>query len=78
MPKGKTLQERRRELGMSIYELARDSGIDHSLLYRYESGIYRPRLSNVERVARAYRMTVPEFLEALEASHREARNGRAS
>lgn len=73
----KTLTERReKDLRKTLLQLAHESGIDYSLLWRYEHGQYRP-YRNLAKVADAYRMTFEEVLSAVEAA-RSANHGEAS
>lgn len=59
---GKRIKERRKELGMSADDLARQLGKDRSTIYRYEKGdIENMPLDILEPIAKVLN-TTPQFL----------------
>ena len=59
---GKRIKQRRKELGMSADELAKQLGKDRSTIYRYEKGdIENMPLDILEPIAKVLR-TTPQFL----------------
>ena len=60
---GKRIRKRRKELNMSVEELARKVGKDRSTIYRYENGdIGNMPLELVSPMAEALKMTPQELL----------------
>ena len=47
---------------MSYRALAKASGVNVATIVRLESGLYDPRLSTLERLAKALGVTVPALL----------------
>jgi transcriptional regulator with XRE-family HTH domain len=65
------IRELRRERGWSQYQAAEASHIGQKMYGHYESGEKKnPGLLTLEKIARAFDVTVPELL-SLQSGHRE-------
>jgi len=52
----------REKRGISYRQLAKASGVNLSTIVRLESGAFDPRLSTLEKLAKALGVTVPDLL----------------
>ena len=52
----------REQRGMSLRQLAKVSEVHLATIVRLESGLFDPRLSTLEKIARALGVTVPVLL----------------
>ena len=59
---GKTVRQRRNELGVSQEEFADRCGLDRTYLGGIERGERNVALVNIEKIARAFRMSLTELL----------------
>lgn len=55
--------QRRKEMNLSLREIARISGIAASTISRIENGLYSPTLENAVKIAAALRMELPPAAE---------------
>ena len=59
---GVALRERREELGLSIYEVAKRAGIDRGGLHRIEAGVYlQPEPERLARLAKVLDLPVTDL-----------------
>ena len=58
---GKAVRQRRRRLGVSQEEFADMCGLDRTYLGGIERGERNVSLRNIERIARAFRITLPDM-----------------
>ena len=59
---GALIRRLRRERGVSQNELHRRTGLETSYLSKVENDVILPGLNNLDRIARALGLTVPEVL----------------
>lgn len=59
---GERLRERRKELGLTTHQLAKDSGLTVGFISQIERDISRPSLTSLYSVARALNSSVDRFL----------------
>ena len=64
------LRRRRKELGLSLRDLATRSGLSASFLSQLERGIVEPSLSSLKRIAKALRMSVSDLIGEGSKPHR--------
>ena len=62
IPLGSRLRALRRKRGVSQAELRRRSGLSTSYLSKVENGVHLPGLRNLERIARALKVSLAETL----------------
>ncbi|WP_309085615.1 cupin domain-containing protein [Chelativorans sp.] len=62
MPLGKRLRQRRRELGLTLKEVADGAGLSVGFISQIERGIASPSLSSLVAVSHALQMDVGDFL----------------
>ena len=62
---GEQIRRRRRRRGLSQAELGRRTGLQVSYLSKVETGVIRPGLVNVERIARSLSASVAELVAPL-------------
>jgi putative transcriptional regulator len=70
------LREARQQAGLTQQQLARQLGVDQSVIARYESGMREPRVSMAVRLAAAVASSVEAIWTADDEGPRRA-NGRA-
>ncbi len=58
------LRQWREHRGLTVSELARRARISHPSVFRWETGEREPRGKNLDRLARALGLTVPELYAA--------------
>ena len=58
---GATLRERREELGLSIYEVARRSHVDRGSLHRIEAGAFKPKPEKLAWLAEVLDLSVVDL-----------------
>lgn len=65
-----TLKELRLEKGMSVYELAKRSGVDTSYIHRLEAGKKNnPSVKVIDKLAKALGVNASELAEAFIQNH---------
>lgn len=69
---GNRIRERRREIGLSLNDLAAETGLHKSYLSRLESGAVRqPATDSLERIARALQLPQTELFGLLDERARD-------
>src|SRR3954447_8186491 len=69
---GNSIRQRRRELGLSLNQLAAASGLHKSFLSRVESGAVRqPAVDSLQRIAAALQMSETELFGLLDRRARD-------
>jgi transcriptional regulator with XRE-family HTH domain len=71
---GDRLRELRTEAGLSHEQLAERSGLPEVSLYAYEKGSSGPSLHNLQRLARALKVSLAEFQDCAPPADRRHRN----
>ena len=65
MTLGELLKQAREKNGYSIRKLSKLVGISHTTIYKYESGLYEPRISHLKWLAQALDLTLLELIERI-------------
>lgn len=59
---GAIVRQRREQTGVSGREVARDAGVSHSMLARWEQGVHDPPLTHAVAIARVLGLRLDELM----------------
>ena len=68
----RTIYQRRKEVGLSLREVSRITGIAFSTISRIERGRFSPTLDNAAKLASALQVPLPQAASKQDSSHDEA------
>lgn len=60
---GKNIKKYRQQMGLSVPMLSNITGIDTSILYRYEHNKVTPKRNNLNKIAKALNISVTQLVE---------------
>jgi transcriptional regulator with XRE-family HTH domain len=66
-----TLKERRKSLGLTIYDIAKSTNVSHSTVSRVENGIQGVSIESAQGMAKAYNLSLGDFIAMVDKLRKE-------